>query len=124
MDPLRGARAVAIGRIAFGVALLIWPKRVLASWVGEHAEHPAVLALARSIGIRDLVFGAMALHTVEHPEIGPRWQATCAVSDSVDLLATVAARSDLPATGVAGTALLAGGGAASGLYFSRALKRR
>ena len=58
----------------------------------------------RSIGVRDLVLGMIALHTLDHPEVGPRWQATCAVVDTVDLLATGAARKDLPAAGVAGTA--------------------
>ena len=64
----------------------------------------------------------IALHTLDHPEVGPRWQATCAVVDTVDLLATGAARKDLPAAGVAGTAAVAGGAAAAGFYFSRALK--
>jgi hypothetical protein len=65
----------------------------------------------------------IALHTLDHPEVGPRWQATCAVVDTVDLLATGAARKDLPAAGVAGTALVAGGAAAAGCYFARALKQ-
>jgi uncharacterized protein (DUF1501 family) len=69
------------------------------------------------------VMGAIALHTIEHPEVGPRWQATCAVVDATDLLATVAARADLPPRGVASTALVAGGSAAAGLYCSRALRR-
>jgi hypothetical protein len=118
------ARGIAVGRIAFGVAMLVAPKRVAAGWVGgAHAERPAVQALMRSIGIRDLVIGMIALHTVDHPEIGPRWQATSAAVDSVDLIATVAAASDLPAAGVAGTSLIAGGAAAAGLWCSRELKR-
>lgn len=122
MSPRQGARTLAIGRAAFGAALLIVPGKVAKGWLGEHAERPAVQALARSIGIRDLVLGMIALHTVDHPDVGPRWLATCAVVDSVDLVATVAARSDLPKAGVAGTALVAGGAAAAGFYFSRALK--
>jgi hypothetical protein len=124
MKPRDVARGVALGRVAFGVAMLVAPKRVAASWVGAaHAERPAVQALMRSIGIRDLVIGMIALHTVDHPEVGPRWQATCAAVDAVDLLATVAAASDLPAAGVAGTSLIAGGAAAAGLWCSRGLKQ-
>ena len=123
MNPRQGARGLAIGRAAFGVALLIMPEKVAKGWLGEYAERPAVHALVRSIGVRDLVLGMIALHTLDHPEVGPRWQATCAVVDSVDLLATGAARKDLPAAGVAGTALVAGGAAAAGFYFARALKQ-
>jgi hypothetical protein len=124
VSPHEGARALAIGRTAFGTALLIVPGKVAKGWLGEYAERPAVHALVRSIGVRDLVLGLIALHTLEHPEVGPRWQTTCAVVDTVDLLATGAARTDLPAAGVAGTALVAGGAAAAGFYFSRALKQR
>ena len=114
---------LAIGRAVFGAALLIVPDKVAKGWLGVHAERPAVHALVRSIGVRDVVLGVIALHTLEHPEIGPRWQATCAAVDTVDLLATGAARKDLPAAGVAGAALVAGGAAAAGFYFSRALRQ-
>jgi hypothetical protein len=123
VSPRQGARGLAIGRAAFGAALLIVPGTVAKGWLGEYAERPAVHALVRSIGVRDIVLGMIALHTLDHPEVGPRWQATCALVDTVDLLATGAARSDLPAAGVAGTALLAGGAAAAGFYFSRALQQ-
>ena len=122
MNPRQGARGLAIGRAVFGAALLIAPRTVAKGWLGEHAERPAVHALVRSVGVRDIVLGMIALHTLDHSEVGPRWQATCAVVDTVDLLATGAARSDLPAAGVAGTALLAGGAAAAGFYFSRTLQ--
>jgi hypothetical protein len=121
VSPRKGARALAIGRAAFGAALLIVPEKVAKGWLGEYAKRPAVHALVRSIGVRDVVLGMIALHTLDHPEVGPRWQATCAVVDTVDLLATGAARNDLPAAGVAGTAVVAGGAAAAGFYFSRAL---
>ena len=91
-SPRSGARALALGRAAFGAALLIVPERVAKGWLGEYAERPAVQALVRSIGVRDLVLGMIALHTLDHPEVGPRWQATCAIVDTVDLLATGAAR--------------------------------
>jgi hypothetical protein len=123
VSPRAAARALATGRIAFGVALLLAPKLLARRWLGELAERPAVLALVRSIGIRDLVMGAIALHTIDHPDVGPRWQATCAVVDTTDLLATLTARSDLPAAGAVNTALVAGGAAAAGFYCSRALKQ-
>ena len=53
MNPRQGARGLAIGRAAFGAALLLAPERVGKGWLGEYAERPAVHALIRSIGIRD-----------------------------------------------------------------------
>jgi hypothetical protein len=113
---------LAIGRVALGAALVIAPGRTAAGWVGDHSQRPAVRALLRSIGMRDVVIGMIALHTVDHPEVGPRWQATCAVVDGVDLLAIAAARRDLPVAGVAGTVAIAGGSAVAGLSFARALR--
>jgi hypothetical protein len=118
-----GARVLASGRVALGAALVLAPRRVAARWLGEHVRRPGVRGLVRMLGARDVVLGMVALHTVGHPEVGPRWQATCAVVDGVDLLANAGARSDLPAAGVAGTAALAGGAAVAGLYFARALKQ-
>jgi hypothetical protein len=122
MNPRQTARLLAGGRIVFGAALLLAPQRVTRRWVGEYAESPAVRSLARSIGVRDVVLGMIALHTVDHLQIGPRWQATCATVDSVDLLAALIARSDLPAGGLAGTVALAGGAATVGFRVSRELK--
>jgi hypothetical protein len=73
-----------------------------------------VQALIRSLGVRDLVLGLIALHTLEHPQVGPRWQRTCAAVDAVDAAATLAAARDLPLSGVLATAVVAGGAAAAG----------
>ena len=123
MNPRRGALALAAGRLALGVAVLAAPEKVTARWLGEHAADPAVRYLARSLGARDLALGALVLATLDHPELGPRAQAWCALVDSVDALATVAARSDLPLAGVAATVTVAGGAAGAGFLFSRRLAR-
>ncbi len=123
MNPVKGAKGLAIGRMAFGATIMVSPS-VTSSWLGAHAQRPAVQSLARMLGARDFVLGMIALHTAEHPEVGPRWQATCAAVDGVDLLATLAARSDLPKAGVVGTVLLAGGASATCFYFAQALKQR
>ncbi len=121
MSPRRGARVLAFSRAALGVAVLMAPERVTRRWLGEHAEQPAVRYLARSLGARDLALGVLALATLEDPELGPRTQAWCAVADSVDALATIAARSDLPPAGVIGTVAVAGAAAGAGFLFSHRL---
>jgi hypothetical protein len=65
--------------------------------------------------------GAIALHTLDHPEVGPRWQRTCAATDAVDALATLAARRSLP-PGATLVAALAAAGAATGLGVAGGLK--
>ena len=99
--------------------MLLAPEQVTSRWLGEHASHPAVRYLARSLGARDVALGILVLQTLDDPELGPRAQAACAVVDSVDALATVAARSDLPAGGMIATVAVAGAAAAAGFGFSR-----
>ena len=121
MSPRRGAQLLAASRVALGVAVLAAPEQVTERWLGEHAANPVVRYLARSLGARDLALGILALMTVEDPELGPRTQALCAVADSVDALATVAARSELPLLGVIGTVAVAGAAAGAGFLFSHRL---
>jgi hypothetical protein len=121
MSPRRGALVLAAGRVALGVAVLLAPERVTGRWLGVHSGHPAVRYLARSLGVRDLALGVLVLQTLDDPRLGPSAQAACAVVDSVDALATVAARSDLPVAGAAGTVAVAGGAAAAGFLFAHRL---
>jgi hypothetical protein len=116
MNPRRGAWVLAASRLALGVVVLVAPERVTAGWLGtRHAEKPVVRDLARSLGARDLALGLATLQTLDDPVAGPRVQAACAVVDSVDALATLLARSDLPKRGVIGTAAVAGFGFGNGL---------
>ncbi|MBJ7522052.1 MAG: hypothetical protein JHC84_20290, partial [Solirubrobacteraceae bacterium] len=63
-----------------------------------------------------------ALHTVDHPEVGPRWLRTCAAADAVDCLATVGGRGALPQTGVIGVGALAGAAAVAGVALAAQLE--
>lgn len=123
MNPKQAARVLAGARVAAGAALVLAPGLAASRWVGDELiARPAVRALMRSIGVRDVVMGMIALHTVSHPEVGPRWQATCAAVDLVDALATAGAAGDLPSSGVIGVVAVAGGAAAAGAYLSQAIK--
>jgi hypothetical protein len=109
------ARGIAVGRIAAGVALLVAPRPVAKAWVGDAGDGPAAAVLTRAVGIRDLIMGAITLHTVTHPQVGPRWVATCAVADAVDAAASFGARRALPDSGVAGVTAMGAGSAVAGL---------
>jgi hypothetical protein len=115
-------RAIAAGRIATGLALLVAPGRISRLWAGDLG--PAGEVLTRCVGVRDLVMGAITLHTIDHPQVGPRWVATCAVADAVDGAASLAARRALPPFGAVGVPITGFGAAAAGLAASAGLARR
>ncbi|MGI8802674.1 MAG: hypothetical protein ACR2KV_10960 [Solirubrobacteraceae bacterium] len=116
MNPRLGARVIAIGRVAFGAGLLIAPGRIGAGWLGDIAERGAMRHVLRGFGVRDVVIGMIAMHTVDNPQVGPRWQKTCAACDAVDAVGALMAARDLPLRGALGVALLGGGAAAAGLW--------
>lgn len=119
---LTAGRAIAGGRALTGLGLLLAPGRTSRAWVGDHG--PAGEALTRCVGIRDLVMGVVTLHTVDHPQVGPRWVATCALADAVDSAACYAARRALPPVGAVGVPVVAAGAAAVGLVTSVVLRKR
>jgi hypothetical protein len=90
-------------------------------WLGRAGAGPAGSVAMRALGVRDLVLGAIALHTLGHPDVAPRWQRTCAAVDAVDLAATAAARPALPPVGSALVMAVAGTGAIIGAWLGEAL---
>jgi hypothetical protein len=123
MQPRDVARVYGAGRVAVGAALVLAPRTLGRVWLGRPADTPAGAVAMRALGLRDAVLGAMALHTLDHPEVAPRWQRTCAAVDAVDLAATAAARSALPPVGWALVMGLAAAGAAVGGWLGGALSR-
>lgn len=120
---LLGARLIAAGRVAFGAAMVARPAQVTGPWLGGSASTAGTQVAVRALGIRDLVLGALALHTISNPQVGPRMVATCALNDAVDLVATLAGRDELPSRGVAGTVALAGGTVVASIAIAGALKQ-
>jgi hypothetical protein len=124
VEPRDVARAYGGGRVALGAALLFAPRLLGRVWLGRAAAGPAGSVAMRALGARDLALGAIALHTLDHPEVAPRWQRTCAAMDAVDLAATAAARPGLPRGGSALVMAIAGVGAATGAWLGAALSPR
>jgi hypothetical protein len=116
------ARIYAVGRAGIGAAVLVAPAPTGRLWLGQVANQaPAQVAL-RALGIRDLLFGAIALHVADRPGVGARTMGACAITDVVDCAATLAARRKLPAPALA-VAALAGAGAVTGFWLSATLPR-
>jgi hypothetical protein len=115
----RGAQAVAAGRVALGLAALAWPQLPARPWVGAAADGVAARVFGRALGARDLALGLGALNAMRRPQLaGPGsarvWVAAGALSDALDVAATVAAWHELPRAGRWLVTLSAGGAALTG----------
>jgi len=114
----RGALAVAAGRVALGLTALAWPAVPARPWVGASADDLAARVFGRALGARDLALGLGALAALARPgaEPGPAasWVAAGALSDALDVAASLASWDDLPRLTRWLVAASAGGAALTG----------
>ena len=118
MDVRTLATGLAVNRILFGVNFVVAPRRGGASWIGSAAAaRPATGVFARALGARDLALGLGALRALrEGDDAAARaWMAAHALSDGVDLVATLAARRALPAAPAGFAVAMAAGSTAIGV---------
>ena len=117
-----GVTAVAAGRVALGLTALAWPSVPARPWVGGSADDLAVRVFARALGARDLALGLGALtalaRTAEEPGSASAWVAAGALSDALDVAASLASWRELPratrwlvAASAGGAALVGAAGA-------------
>lgn len=114
----RAAWAVAAGRVALGLTALAWPSVPARPWVGAAADGLAARVFGRALGARDVALGLGALWALRRQaaEPGPAraWIAAGALSDALDVAASLASWQELPqlsrwpVVGSAGGAALAG----------------
>jgi len=121
VEPKDLARALALGRIAIGAGALVAP-RAASLWLGSDASAPGATVLTRALGARDALLGGMVLHTLDHPEVAPRWLASTGLMDLIDGASALAVASSLPRGRGAGGAVIAGAAGVAGLALSRALR--
>jgi hypothetical protein len=118
----RGATAVAAGRVAIGLAALAWPAVPSRPWVGAAADDLAAKVFGRALGARDIALGVGALTALGREDAQPGaaagWVAAGALSDALDVVASVSSWRELPRTGrwlvvgsAAGAALTGAAGA-------------
>jgi hypothetical protein len=107
----RGAAAVAAGRVAIGLAALAWPSVPSRPWVGAAADDLAARVFGRALGARDIALGLGALTALRRSASDPgsagAWVAAGALSDALDVVASLSSWRQLPRTGrwlVAGSA--------------------
>lgn len=92
----QGARAVAAGRVALGLTALAWPAVVARPWVGP-AGGVTGRVFGRALGGRDLALGLGALVALERQsDEASAWVAAGALSDALDVAASLASWRELP----------------------------
>ena len=86
--------------MALGVAALAWPSIPARPWVGAAADDLAARVFGRALGARDLALGLGALAALQRPaaESGPAsaWISAGALSDALDVVASLSAWRELP----------------------------
>jgi hypothetical protein len=94
-------RTVAGTRAAIGLTLAVATRRFLRLTVGQEQQSGPFVLFARTVGVRDLVFGAGSLVAATgdaDPVALRRWLVAWAASDVADVLAALSAR-DLDRSG-------------------------
>jgi hypothetical protein len=99
----RGAAAVAAGRVAIGLSALARPSVPSRPWIGAASDDLAARVFGRALGARDVALGLGALsalrRTAAEPGSASTWVAAGALSDALDVVATVSSWRELPRTG-------------------------
>jgi len=123
---------VAGGRVALGLIALARPSVPARPWVGGTADEVTVRVFGRALGARDVALGAGALVALRHqaaePQAARAWIAAGALSDALDVVASLSSWGGLPrvtrwlVVASAGGAALAG--AAGALALPLTLERR
>lgn len=123
----QGARAVAAGRVALGLTALAWPSVPARPWVGAAADDVAARVFGRALGARDLALGLGALAALQGPADQPgsasAWVAAGALSDALDVVASLSSWHELPRVGRWLVVASAGGAAVAGGAGALAVRR-
>lgn len=115
------AGLVAAGRIGAGLGLTFTPGLVTRPWIGAVADTTGAKVLSAGFGARDVAIGAGTANALRSGAGVREWLLAGVLTDTADLVATVAGRRGLPASGVAATSALATSGIVLGLWALRGL---
>jgi hypothetical protein len=98
--------------MAYGAALALAPARTSRNWLGADGERPAAGVALRALGAREIVLHAgAAAAAVTGAPVRP-WLMASIGGDCSDVLATYAARANVPDGAPLKTLAVAGGSAA------------
>ena len=83
--------AVAIGRLLFGIWMLISPGAVAGRWLGRGATGAGSETFVRAVGGRDIAYALGSLQAARSGADPKPWLAASAIVDGTDGIATLAA---------------------------------
>jgi hypothetical protein len=122
----RGAITVAAGRVAIGLTALAWPSVPARPWTGSGDGDLTARVFGRALGARDLALGLGALAALHDQAASPgparSWVAAGALSDALDVAASLAAWRELPRVTRWLVAASAGGAALAGAAGALAMR--
>jgi len=99
MDEPTRIRALAVGRIVAGTALLLFPTLAAKPWVGGVAGASGARVLVRSLGIRDLVLGLGVIVAGQRGESLKGWLQAGVAADAIDCVGVGLGAHDAPLLG-------------------------
>jgi hypothetical protein len=120
MEPGDVAVAIARGRMALGAAGLAAPALAARVMFGRRSG-PGAATFARMLGGRDIALGLGVVIALDRGAPVRGWLEACALADSVDLLACLLARDDIPRSTLGAMVALAGATALTQAWLSREL---
>ncbi|MBD0282825.1 MAG: hypothetical protein ICV69_11635 [Thermoleophilaceae bacterium] len=121
MKPQELALMFARNRIAFGIGFVLLPGSMGRLWIGDDAKRPTVKLLTRALGVRDLAIGLGTAIALDRGTPVRGWLEAAALSDAIDLVATLLASGSIPDSSRNVVAAIAGGSAVAGVALARAL---
>jgi hypothetical protein len=122
VDAVKVARAVAAGRLAFGVGMMAAPAKVMGPWIGEsEAARPAMDMVIRAFGAREILLGFLGVHVAGTAGVGKRTIGAMSLLDLTDLTMTIVHRNSLPKAALPVVVGVAGGAVASQVWAAREL---
>jgi hypothetical protein len=111
-NPRRIALVVLALRVAYGLALVVFPARLTRTWLGPAGERGPTQVGVRGLGARESLLHAGAIAAALRGDPLRPWLAASIVGDVVDIASTAAARGELPEGSPLATLAVAGGSAA------------
>ncbi len=88
LDRRQIALVASRGRCVVGLLCIFWPSLVARVWMGR--SEPAVNAMTRVVGIRDLALGIGALTAIKEQHQDAEWLSMGAVCDGFDAVVSLA----------------------------------
>ncbi len=106
---------LAAGRVAFGLAFLMAPRKAAHAWIGDDVDRKPVELLVRAVGARDVVLGAGGMLAVATGQPVRPWLRAGVGADAADALTTGLYLRHLPLQGALATLALTAGATYAGV---------